>query len=307
MKSKLLLVADFDGTIAKTFSDSPNGMNVRVAYDMAVKKVFGVPGFEYYHNNLGGLGNREPGELVALLNSGLNGNSGDNKLLTQSLIDEKLACLLSEITPEWPLLYPGVAEFYKTSSEGGIPVTTAVVSSGHDAFVKKVFEVNNIPPPDILVTSDLLLERPELDRPRYKPYTYQLAEAHRLWRRDLQDKVITEAELTDRVAFDKSRMAYVGDDPNKDGSLAANARIPFLYVPFTHPGFSPNPEKGQMMIPDFHELVALLTNNYKVVNGESFSSILFGRRDAEIFPPLWEGDRPVIKSLREARFRRERE
>jgi len=74
------------------------------------------------------------------------------------------------------------------------------------------------------------------------------------------------------------------------GGLAEQAHIPFLYVPFTKPGFVPSAEKGQLFISDFTQLYAILRDNFdKLQQGESFSSIFFGKEYDVLFPPPPEG------------------
>lgn len=297
-KQKHFIVTDFDGTLAATFENSRNGMNVNIASDHAVLDVFGDGGHKVYQE-IGGLKNREPGELVRIIQQGI-GQEIQNisaKDLTEQYVEAKLSYLVPEITPEWPQLYPGVKEFFQASADGRLPVNIGVVSSGHDGFIKRVFEVNDIPPPDILVTSDILQLRKTLNRERYKPHTYQFAEAHYQWK-----KLSTnDGENYTGRTQGKPNIAYIGDDPVKDGGLAEQARVAFIFVPFTKPGFEPRAEKGQLLATDFFMLGNLLSNYADdLKEGRSFASILFGKEDTELFPPLAECERPYAKWLVEA-------
>jgi hypothetical protein len=100
----------------------------------------------------------------------------------------------------------------------------------------------------------------------------------------------------ERPAF-KARLAYVGDDPLKDGGLAQNARIPYVYAPFTKPGFEPDSQKGQVGMVDFFDL----SKRLQLADGlseRSWSEILLNRPDREVFPPLSESQRPYAEWMR---------
>lgn len=58
-----LLVSDFDGTAADTFSKNPKGIGVNEAYSLAIKNLFGEEGMEIYEE-FGSLKNRAPEEVV---------------------------------------------------------------------------------------------------------------------------------------------------------------------------------------------------------------------------------------------------
>lgn len=289
-----LVAMDFDGTIANTFADSPQGMNVNVATGIAVRRVLGNDGFAVYQDQ-GGMMNREPGEMVRDIQRGLGHGVDLYDDTAQKFIDAKLDLLVPEISTHWPLLLPGAKDFLDLVAEGDLPIDIAIVSSGHDRFIRQVFEVNGLPRPDILVTSDILRSRSQPNRERYKPHTYQLAEAHRQWEergyRGFVEYPSTDSYLDRGHA--KDRMVYIGDDPVKDGELARNARIPYVYVPFTKPGFEPDREAAQLGVQDFDELADLLVGQkVAMLSGESFAKLMFGRDDRELFPSVLEGDRP---------------
>jgi len=61
--NQFLLVCDFDGTIADTFTPSPNGFGVHEAYEYAIEQIFGKNGLSAYRE-LGGLQNMAPSEVV---------------------------------------------------------------------------------------------------------------------------------------------------------------------------------------------------------------------------------------------------
>lgn len=299
-RQNYFIATDFDGTLAATFEDSPSGMNVTKASDRAVTEIFGVAGVNKYRE-LGGMQNREPGELVRLILEGTGGDEQDCKNFTRDYIEAKLSHLLPEINPKWPQLYPGVEEFFRTVEEGVLPIEIGIVSSGHDEFIKRVFEVHNLTCPDILVTSDILRSRTMPRRERYKPHTYQLAEAHRQWNGQVYDESFDPSSYGDSYigrSHGKDHMAYAGDDPIKDGGLAREARVPFLFVPFTKPYFSPDNGDGQLLVPDFTFLTEILAMQLAdLKEGKSFSEIFLGRGDSEVFPPVLEGARPYARML----------
>lgn len=281
---RYFVVMYFDGTLAATFDRSPNGMDVKLAYELAIREVFGQTGLRIYQDG-GGLKNREPGEIVKSILHSLGSYSVDEtRIATEILVEKKLSHLTPEISEQWPRLYPGVKEFFGQVNSGTSHIDTGIVSSGHDDFIKAVFRINDIVPPDILVTSDILRSRKRSEVESCKPHTYQMAEAHRQWHKtSLNGQFTNNGESRNHG---KPYMVYVGDDPVKDAGLAERARIPFLFVPFTHPDFHPDPEKGQMAISDFSQLTEMLQErDQELREGKSFSSILLRKSDSELFPP----------------------
>ncbi len=276
-----LVLFDFDKTLADTSKNDTGGIDVEEATGLAVEELFGGEGYEYFVSKLGGLQNREPGELVGLLLQELRFTEVDLKSATELFVQGKLSYLLESITPDWPQLYPGVKDFFQDVSSGGIPVDVGIVSSGHDEFINKVFKVNDLDVPEILVTSDILRERYNpYALPRHKPNPYQIAVAHRLW---LNGK--SEDELH------KEGMVYVGDDPIKDGCLAERSRIPFIYVPFSGKVFNPDKDKGQIAVSNFGEIGELLKQNKAMLeSGVSMTEILVGKPYYEVFGRGQEGN-----------------
>ena len=303
-----LVLLDFDGTIANTFKDSPSGMNVGVASRQAISEVFGRNGALAYDES-GGLRNREPGELVSDISRMVRGNGLDNAANTDWFVQAKLSRIIPDISPEWPELYPGVRDFLQTATNDGYWVDVGILSSGHNEFIERSLEVNGIDASSmIMVTSDLLRQREMPLRPRHKPHSYQFAEAHRQWlkrRGVLPLSVDAEggASFTGR-SYDKSNILYVGDDPVKDGGLAQESRVPFVFVPFTKPGFTPDASRGQMQVADFGDLGDIIgyQNGDRLAKGASFAQVLFGKNDQELFPPLADGE-VYRRILRERSFR----
>lgn len=207
------VVFDFDATVAETFEPSPNGFGVTEAYEFAVRSVFGQPAlYTYVQNN--GLKNRSPREVViALQEEGFLEHCSTSEL-TEKLVNFKISCLTSEIGKPladgmlWPRLTNGFGQFWHhLRSDKGI--LTAILSSGHRAFIEKVFEVHKLQLPHTMVTDDELRVLPEpLFKPDARLWGYLLAEVcvHRF-----------------------PNAVYVGDDQIKDGGLAHNANVPFLH------------------------------------------------------------------------------
>lgn len=255
-----LISFDFDDTVAKTREKGPNGIGVNEAYNLAVVGVFGERGEQLYNNELGGLRNRAPTELVKQLldldknllktaenffyenverllaifpekidESKIHADVDDNQLidlLTWMLVAEKCSYLSSEIGKEltsgdiWPRPCTGFIDFYKYINEinkqGKTKIDTAIISSGHTEFIKRTFNVYGLSVPDYLITDD---EMRKINLPvsrKTKPGTYPFMRAHKSW-----------IENTGVARFDKDRMIYFGDDPNKDGLMAKNCRVVF--------------------------------------------------------------------------------
>ncbi len=215
-----LLALDFDGTAARTFDESPNHMTVGKAYDLAVAEVLGKEAQKNFVAE-GGHKNRTPSEIV----TGLIGKSS-NELIEQ-LVTVKMNYLLSEIGPEWPKPCVGFIDFWEKLSQlkQETNIRTAIISSGHTAFIKKTFQVWNIEEPDYLVTEDDVRPRkyPKGLENRFKPGTLQLAIAHRDWLMDTMDRSYRQED----AVGSKRYMFYIGDDKVKDHGLAEKAKIGF--------------------------------------------------------------------------------
>jgi hypothetical protein len=298
------LYIDFDRTLADTFTPGPSRIGVTEASANAVRQLFGEAGYQIYEERLGGLQNREPRELIEALHAEGVSNPALSSIkeAAQAYVDAKLAPLLQDISPEWPALFPGVKDFFQTVASGELAVTPVIVSSGHDAFINKVFQEHGLPLP-AMVTSDTVRDRVFPDRPKFKPWTYQLAVAHQeeLIAMRGQRGVIYETPSTfTKRGINKQFMMYIGDDPNKDGGLARNARILYGFVPFVKPEYTPKEAEGQVLIPDFGTLTDILRrNNEALIQGQAMTEIFLGKQDSEVFPPTPEGDRPWQKWMKE--------
>ncbi len=268
MVKQYLVASDFDGTIAKTFEKSPNNIGVNEAYQMAVEKIFGSEGAQTYAE-LGGLRNKAPGELVNDLiaaNPNLvsvaqrffeeNRTDLENAMavgkgvkmewnpkepgavIGEMLVRTKLSFISDQIGTEfadgrvWPQPCDGFIDSYKKIQElkaQGIEVDFSILSSGHDEFIRKVFQLWKLECPDLLVTDDDMRGRPypRDDERRVKPSSALTSLIHLKWMQ-AQGKWIEDIDF--KFADEtRERMVMVGDDPVKDGQLARNYEIPFLW------------------------------------------------------------------------------
>lgn len=277
-----LLPTDFDGTLFNTGIDSPNGLNVKVACEKAIYDLFKERGREVYNGQLGGLQNREPGELMSLMLTALGINVVTIREATELFVRRKLDYLVPEISRDWPRPYPGVVDFFKDVQEGKYPLEVAVVSSGHEKFIQRAFEVNGIDAPTNMATSDDIRSRTQPNRPLYKPNPYQLAVVHRRWMG--RENGFMSSKYVD-LDHGKGRLAYVGDDIVKDGGLAEISLIPFIHMNPDGKDSATDASRGQVEIKDFNELRGMLDRSlHKMVDGKDFSEILVGKPRSEVFP-----------------------
>lgn len=222
-----LLASDFDGTIALTHEPAPNGMTVPLAYEVAVVRVFGHSALQQYQAE-GGLNNRAPLEIVRQLAPGMDTSTLYQR--AEDLVEVKLAHLMSEVGnrsadgERWPRPTSGFVSFWRGISPRS-DIDTAVVSSGHQAFIEKFFDVQGLGQPDILVTDDDMRPLMTTYEPEQlvKPSAFLLQMAHarsaaRRRRLGLVPPVVP-----------RDRVAYVGDDLVKDGRLADNAAVEFVH------------------------------------------------------------------------------
>lgn len=223
-----LLASDFDGTIALTHEPAPNGMTVPLAYELAVARVFGCGALSQYQAE-GGLDNRAPLEIVRQLAPDADALRLHQK--TEDLVEVKLSHLLREVGNRttdgevWPRPTTGFAAFWRDIA-GDSSIDSAIVSSGHQAFIEKFFEVHELPQPDIAVTDDDMRPLVSTYKPEHlvkpSPFLLHLAHVRSSARR-------RELGLVPPVIA-RSRVIYAGDDPIKDGLLAANSGARFVHI-----------------------------------------------------------------------------
>jgi len=250
-------VFDFDKTVAETFRPSPNGLGTEEAYALAVSMVLGKHGEQVYRGQ--GLGNRAPTELVRdILKAGsmpdmlscaqmylemnaaiLDGLVPPGKgmplvwseekqveVIGELLTRAKLMVLVDELShhPDgsiWPEPCSGVLEFMRELQKRGI--ATAILSSGHELFITRAFELWGAEAPLMLTDDDVRgLTSVSLNE-KMKPHPFLFELLIRKWQ-DVQSWAHEPAH--------RRRFFYFGDDIVKDGRLAASAGLRFgLYDP----------------------------------------------------------------------------
>ena len=265
-------VFDFDGTIAKTFTPSPSGIGVNEVTKMAVCRVFGMPGLAVF-DLIGGLRNRAPIEIIGAMISqapklawfarrtfdSLHFRSsefiksgagvplvwpdsdsdveGVIAVATELFVRAKIAIYIPEIrmwpSGLWPIPCDGIVNCLKRIISRNVP--WAILSSGHEFFIKETFNLWGAEYPKIMVTDDdlrgSLLRLKERSKPHKAVFDFLLDR----WKR--QDPRI--------AGIDTNQIVYVGDDPNKDGLLAQNTGTRFVWY---NPNRTKFPNEG--VVPD---------------------------------------------------------
>jgi hypothetical protein len=221
-----LLATDFDGTVAQTFEKSPSGVGVDEAYDQAIDEVFGPNAVDRYHAD-GGLKNRSVVEVVRGLSPESIGF--DINLLVDKLTDSKLAILMGEIGTRfddgtiWPRPTNGylvlLEELQKAKSEGR-QIDSLILSSGHEAFIRLVYEKWSVAQPDYVLAQERLAYLGLSNES--KPSRKVMDAALETWAEDYE----TNAYSSDL----KKRVVYVGDDNVKDGDMARDSGIEFFHL-----------------------------------------------------------------------------
>ena len=167
--------------------------------------------------------------------------SGDKnrlqKTIAEMLVLIKLSHLMDEIGTKfsdgtaWPKPCAGFLDFIRTIKDlrlESFDIQSAIISSGHDEFIKKTFAVWGLEPPRIMVTDDDMRGRsyPIEFQKRVKPSPYLFDIIQSQWIADgiLFSEYARHIEL---ILESRKRMMYFGDDLNKDGGLAGSAGVPF--------------------------------------------------------------------------------
>jgi len=230
--SAQLFAHDFDGTVANTFEPAPTGVGVEEAYNQAIETVFDTAALEEYLQS-GGLQNRAPSEVVRQLAP----DATDSELsaLTDNLIAAKLSVLLDQIGSPlpgggvWPRPIEGFPEFLAQLEDirkKGAPIDVLALSSGHDAFIRRVYEVWSEPQPDHIIATEQIAElAPQLSlRPDQliKPQAGLMDAARYIWR--------SAYNVREPMFDERSRVVYAGDDTAKDGGLAINGGVDFVLI-----------------------------------------------------------------------------
>lgn len=189
------------------------------------------------------------------------------EFITEILVRCKLFFLLKEIgatfpngTP-WPKPCTGFLKFYRMLEEinsgNGIKIWLAVISSGHDIFIRKTLSLWRIPYPEIILTDDDMRGCRFVSNPKNKvkpsPLIFDLV--HSLWIQELaeEESLNYSPGLLEIIRRSFNQMAYCGDDLEKDGKLAENAGVPFLWF---NPGRNVN-TSGISVLYNFDDWEAL--------------------------------------------------
>ncbi|HVS58503.1 MAG TPA: hypothetical protein VHD60_02060 [Candidatus Saccharimonadales bacterium] len=231
-EDSVLVSSDFDGTIGYTNEPAPNGMTVELAYHQAVCEVLGHEACNTY-SQTGGLINRAPAEVVAALLPDTDEET--QRVQTEALIQTKLGYLLDQIGcrlddgTRWPRLTPGFPETWEDIQRlrgKDVPVHTAVISSGHTAFINTFFDTHGLKRPDFMVTDDDMRGSRYAVPLRVKPSPLLVTKVQEQWWEYYGINGVGEADL--HVLTE--RTVYAGDDPTKDGQLARNSGIEFIHI-----------------------------------------------------------------------------
>jgi FMN phosphatase YigB (HAD superfamily) len=239
-----IVASDWDGTIADTFTPSPNGRGVESGYRYALGKMFGV---QDLLDQIGGLCNRAPAEVIDAileLNSSLQKNGLDycaqNKReldefvprgkglqkrnptaaerLTETLVRVRLQYLMPEITVQWPKPFQGVLDALELFRSRGLRV--AIISSGHTAFIEKSCKVWGVRAPEIIVSDDDM-------RALGQPTHLTCKPSRLLMETMLQRAYLSSVGSTSSVTY--RTVTFIGDCSIRDRALARNSGVPFWW------------------------------------------------------------------------------
>lgn len=194
--------------------------------------------------------------------AGLEWNGKDpGPVVTEVLVRAKMRILCLEIGTRfsdgrvWPEPCAGFLQFYKALRTfagqcilQGIRLELGVVSSGHDHFIERCFDVWQVPPPELLVTDDLM-RSPQCSHippeKRVKPQTGPFEMLREECRRKFGAEIGKGGEL------------YIGDSVKTDGGLAKNLGLCFIW--FNPDGKSAESFVGNILsISDWRELKPVL-------------------------------------------------
>lgn len=250
-------VTDFDETVCRTISERPaGGLDVNDAYERALNGLFGAEALGRYQA-AGGHRNQTPAQIVAHAIPDM----GPDEIpsAAEQLKRSKLELLIGQIGvklpdgAQWPRLTTGFLEFtdhLEAVRDKLPPVTTGMVSAGHEEFIKAVYQLYDVRLPDAIITDEKIQQlAPDLSpEERAKPSSYAMELFKLFW----HDKI--EANRTAAVEF-IGNLVYTGDDPNKDARFAANSHASFVQIiPAGEPNnwplaarrlnISPHPSRG---------------------------------------------------------------
>jgi len=228
-----LIAKDFDGTVARTFEKSPNGIGVNESYTAAIETMFGSKALRHYLQG-GGLRNRATIEVIQELAPDARGK--ELVQLGTTFTDLRLGVFLDEIGQRfpdgniWPRPTPGYLELREqvdaARSQGRL-IDDLILSSGHARFIEKTYRAWNVGPPTHIVAEEAIRQNaPGVPAEKLiKPSPKVMEIARSIWRSSYG---IAPGALphTD----ERHRIIYVGDDPVKDGELARSSGIDFILL-----------------------------------------------------------------------------
>ncbi len=280
---KQLFIADFDENLFHTFVPPPNGLSVEDAYTKAIWHMWGERGVRTFWR-CGGLGNRAPSELIDLMlkiNSDLGkhperslnfvgnqfGGASASSIFTEVLIKKKLEILMSQIQrfPDgtmWPGPTKGALDFLRWVSEQP-HLGLAIISSGHEEFIRKTFEVAGVPQPDFMVTEDQIRYRkyPKDIRDRVKPAPFPLALVHQWWlRKNLYGPSYHDGNFNNIASQERRRFVYTGDG-TKDLHMALKGEVTFGMFTENSQGLEPEIYEASFLFNNWKDIVVVLAKN----------------------------------------------
>ncbi len=219
--------ADFDNTIALTGVAPENFIGIERAYETAVEKIFGSAGLTIYRAG-GGLLNRAPVEVIRQLAP--DASEEDTRDLLGRLNTTRLDILIGQIGSEWPEPTKGFIAFAKAledSKKEGSPISSIIISSGHDPFIQRTYDVWGVEKPDVILAQEqisTLAEKQGIATP-VKPDPILMLWAYNAWR---SLHALPEAKRLS--SEDIPRIIYAGDDSEKDGKLARSQGVLFKLI-----------------------------------------------------------------------------
>jgi len=300
-KPRYLIASDFDDTLFRTSKPSPTGITIQKAYVQGFDDIFGEGTGEWFFSRNGFHGEspsqiiktflittngrhaknathtyqEQNGNFPRIIPESRDGTiywdkENPQTTLTSMLVISKLGYLLQEIGTRdqhgnpWPLPCEGVLDFFRALGdfkEKGVPIDFAIISSGHEAFIRKALEVWNIPQPNILVTEDDVRVRqfPQDAENKFKPGVFPVALAHFKWLKDQRIPVSKETGSETRT-----RIMHIGDNHTKDLVMAHRSGI-----------------KSNLLFPgtSWQSITDALTANRDLLDGRPFAEVLSAKRN----------------------------
>lgn len=238
---RVLLISDFNNTAFSTKRE------VEAASYMAVGKIFGEATAKYCKNELGGLQNRSPSELMHAL-------IPDNRNIfafTKSYVEERFNILESKIGKDWPEPCEGFVDFYQEIVAREIDF--AIVSSGHRSFIEKTFKAKDLVIPNIIVSDDEIKKHAYLPQVRRdKPATLPMDMAYCQWLNQV-GYCYGGAKYGQEIPA-KDNIIYFGDSLLKDGKMAERAGVKFGWF-VSESAYKNEPEKRRFTFGNWKEII----------------------------------------------------